>query len=290
MSITRTGGFGIGFRKGWSNWQKDAVGLAKWAGDNDFACIDVGGDVEQVRQFQQAGAVVVSADLAQSWKDLICTDTAKRDAALAVNRQHIQACAALGVKVFFLVMLPADPAAKRADNFKLMVEAFAGLMPTLEQTGTQLAIEGWPGPGALCCTPETYRAFFKEVPSKANGINYDPSHLVRLGVDYLRFLDEFADRVVHVHGKDTELLSERLYELGNEQPATFAAGIGFGGNGWRYTLPGHGVIRWGAICQRLKQAGYKGKVCIELEDANFNGTEEGEKAGLIFARRFLEGC
>ena len=40
----------------------------------------------------------------------------------------------------------------------------------------------------------------------------------------------------------------------------------------------------------LAAAGYDGFVSIELEDANFNGTEEGEKQGLLLARRFLEGC
>ena len=29
---------------------------------------------------------------------------------------------------------------------------------------------------------------------------------------------------------------------------------------------------------------------IELEDANFNGSEEGEKLGILQGARFLQGC
>jgi sugar phosphate isomerase/epimerase len=122
------------------------------------------------------------------------------------------------------------------------------------------------------------------------GINYDPSHLIRQGIDPLRFLGEFAGRVVHVHGKDTELLAENLYEYGSEQPPTFARPIPFGALHWRYTIPGHGVMRWGQALRILQAHGYAGCVCIELEDANFNGAEDSERFGILQGARFLEGC
>jgi len=40
----------------------------------------------------------------------------------------------------------------------------------------------------------------------------------------------------------------------------------------------------------LKDAGYAGAVSIELEDMHFNGTEAGEKLGILQGARFLEGC
>jgi sugar phosphate isomerase/epimerase len=187
-------------------------------------------------------------------------------------------------------MLPEKPELPRAANFGFMVESFSALAPTLEACGARLVIEGWPGPGALCCTPEGFRRFFAACPSTSMGINYDPSHLIRMGIDPLRFLREFVDRVGHVHGKDTELFPERLYELGSEQPPTFAEAFGFGGNGWRYAIPGHGVMNWGAAFRILSENGYAGCVCIELEDEDFNGTEYGEKSGLQLGARYLEGC
>jgi len=69
------------------------------------------------------------------------------------------------------------------------------------------------------------------------GVNYDPSHLIRMGIDPLRFLKEFVGRVYHVHGKDAELFADNLYEYGHEQPPTFAKEMNFGSMAWRYTIP-----------------------------------------------------
>jgi sugar phosphate isomerase/epimerase len=187
-------------------------------------------------------------------------------------------------------MLPEDPQLPRAENFGYMVESFAELVPALEAANARLVIEQWPGPGALCCTPEALRALVKELPSSAIGINYDPSHLIRQGIDPLRFLQEFVDRVGHIHGKDTELLAENLYEFGTEQPPTFAKRIRFGSLHWRYTIPGQGCVRWAETFSILKANGYAGCVSIELEDANFNGTPKGEQFGILQGAHFLQGC
>jgi sugar phosphate isomerase/epimerase len=236
-----------------------------------------------------AGMRIGSVDLAE-WQGMISPDKAKQKDAIAKNADYVRACAPAGPINYFLVMLPEKPELPRAENFGFMVESFGELVPVLEKNDARLVIEGWPGPGALCCTPEGYRALFRELPSKAVGINYDPSHLIRQGIDPIRFLNEFADRVYHIHGKDTELFSENLYEYGHEQPPTFAKRFPYGSISWRYTIPGHGVMRWGKAFRILADYGYNGCVSIELEDANFNGSEEGEKLGIIQGTRFLAGC
>ena len=290
MSATRTGGFTIGFRRGGSEWQKDLGAVLRWAKANDFGAIDLGRDGDKAAtDVAGAGLRVGSVDLAE-WQGMISPDTARRADAIARNAEYVKACAAAGPMNHFIVMLPEKPELPRTQNFGFMVEAFAELAPVLEANKGRLVIEGWPGPGALCCTPEGCRAFFNECSSKAMGINFDPSHLIRMGIDPLRFLHEFGDRVGHVHGKDTALFVDRLYELGWEQPPTFAKRFGFGGTHWRYTIPGHGVTSWGEVFTILKERGYSGCVCIELEDQDFNGTEETEKLGLTFGLRHLEGC
>jgi sugar phosphate isomerase/epimerase len=122
------------------------------------------------------------------------------------------------------------------------------------------------------------------------GVNYDPSHFIRMGTDPLRFLREFAGRIAHVHAKDTELFPEGLYEYGNLQPATRAKPHGFGEWCWRYAIPGHGVMSWIEAFRILAASGYRGAVSVELEDENFNGTEAGEKLGLGLGCRYLQGC
>ena len=94
----------------------------------------------------------------------------------------------------------------------------------------------------------------------------------------------------HVHGKDTELFAERLYDFGREQPPTFAKPFGYGGACWRYTIPGHGIMSWPEAFKILKEHRYAGCVSIELEDENFNGAEATEKLGLTLGLRYLEGC
>jgi sugar phosphate isomerase/epimerase len=286
---TRTGNFPIGFRRGGTEWQKNLPALLGWAQENGLEVIDLGRDaVEATPTVRAAGLRIGSIDLLDN-KGMISPDKGKRAEAIAANSDFIKACAGSTPTNFFLVMLPEKPELPRAENFGYMVESFSQLAPVLEANNGRIVIEGWPGPGALCCTPEGVRAFFKEVPSKAMGINYDPSHLMRMGIDYLRFLGEFGDRAYHVHGKDTELLAENQYEFGHEQPATFAKPIRFGAHAWRYTIPGQGQIRWLEIFRMLMEKGYQGCVSIELEDENFNGPTESEQLGILQGARFLAG-
>lgn len=286
---TRTGNYSIGFRmRGWtSNASFDDV--LTWTQESGLGGVDIGGNADEVGQkVIDTGLWIGTADLPNP-SALLSADPDTRSAAVAEHRSYITTCAELGPMNYFLVMRPENPKLPRADNFNFMVESFAALAPDLEAHDARIVIEGWPGPGALCCTPETYRAFFEAVPSAAMGVNYDPSHLLRMGIDPIRFLNEFVDRVYHVHGKDTEILADKLYEYGTEQPATFAERMPFGGFAWRYCIPGHGLTPWCEVLRILQENGYAGKISIELEDMNFNDGGDEEKFGILQSARFLEG-
>lgn len=286
---TRTGNYSIGFRmRGWTS-NASMSDVISWTSDVGLGGVDVGQNADEVgQQVLDAGLWIGSADLAE-WHGMISANAKTRAEAVAKNKAYIEACAGYGPMNYFLVMLPEDKELPRAENFGYMVESFTALAPTLEANDAKIVLEGWPGPGALCCTPETYRAFFEAVPSTTMGVNYDPSHLIRMGIEPIRFLKEFADRVYHVHGKDAEILPDDVYEYGTEQPATFAKAPPFGGHAWRYTIPGHGVTQWNEVFRILVESGYAGRVSIELEDANFNDGGDEEKAGILHAARYLEG-
>ncbi|MEM7033172.1 MAG: sugar phosphate isomerase/epimerase [Chloroflexota bacterium] len=287
---TRTGGYEIGFRlRGWTS-KTSFENVVSWTVDSGLKGMDIGPDADKEgQQVLDAGLWIGSADL-KSWQGLISADKGKRAEAIAENKTYIEACAKYGPMNYFVVMLPSDATLPRDENFGYMVESFTELAPTFEENDARIVIEGWPGPGALCCTPETYRAFFEAVPSKAMGVNYDPSHLLRMGIDPIRFLNEFVDRVYHVHGKDALLLEDNLYEYGTEQPATFAKPVPFGAYAWRYTIPGHGLTPWGEVFRILEANGYAGRVSIELEDANFNDGGDEEKFGILQSASYLTGC
>lgn len=286
---TRTGAFPIGVRRGWTDWQQDVNGFAAWCKQNDLGVVDLGRNLDELRAVRGAGLEVGSVDLLD-WGGLLAENDETRKKSVESNAAYVRQACSEGATNFFCVMLPEDTTRARHLNFDSMVSSLAELAPTLEEAGGRLAIEGYPGDGALCCTPESYRATFEKVPSLSIGINYDPSHLLRMGIDPLRFLKEFAPRVGHVHGKDCEVLTDDLYEYGYEQPATFKKSPDFGAASWRYTIPGHGNSNWSEIFRILQGAGYGGAVCIELEDKDYNGTDDGERAGILSGARFLSDC
>jgi sugar phosphate isomerase/epimerase len=289
---TKTGNFPIGFRRGWGDWQRgDAGALARWAKAAGFAHLDLGwATAADVAAVHAAGLRLGSCDLLD-FPNLLSTDAGKRRALLERNLAYVKEIAAAGCRIFFTVIVPGDPARTRAENYRDALEGYAPICQAIADAGAVLAIEGapgrWPHYPNLCCTPETVRAFLRDMKAPGVGINYDPSHLVRLGVDPVRFLREFAPRVYHVHAKDTRLLPDAAYEYGVYQPAAFAEPHRWGESAWRYTLPGRGNTPWGEVLGILRDSGYGGGVSVELEDEDVNGDAAREQAGLAEALVFL---
>lgn len=276
---TRTGNFPIGFYVKQLSWKSDLLAVARWAAANGFEFLDLAEDADQTAApLTGAGFSLGAADLIPR-EPLTSADSATRRAAVQRAEKYLRAAAAGGVKVFNICAIPEDASLPRADNLERFVASLRELVPAFEETGACLAIEGWPGPGAVATTPESYQALLDGCESPAIGINYDPSHLIATGIDPVRFAQEFALHVRHAHGKDTEISPDAQYRYGIRQPP-LAAPARFGGNHWRYTIPGHGEMRWTAAFEALRDAGYRGGISIELEDQHFNGSEEGEKAGL----------
>jgi sugar phosphate isomerase/epimerase len=287
---TRTGNFPIGWRRRNFAWEQDLNKMIVWAKANDLSVVDVGRDGEtSAKAVVDAGLKVGSADL-PVWNEMISADRSKRTEAVPKNAQYIKDVAALGAKNFFMCMLPENRELPREENFGYMVESYGELAAVFEENNAHLVIEGWPGPGSLVCTPETYRAFIQQVGSPAMGINYDPSHLIRMGIDPMRFLREFISHVFHVHGKDCYIIEENLYQYGNLLDPVFGEKYAYGGMNWRYTIPGHGLTDWITVCTILSDNGYSGAISIELEDHFYDKTDEATQLGILQGAKFLSGC
>jgi sugar phosphate isomerase/epimerase len=290
---TRTGNFPIGFRRAAVEWQKDLPKLATWSKQAGFDVIDFTHKAtgDDFKTLKDAGLSHGSVDLLD-FGQIMANDAAKRKEVIDANVRYVKDAAANGAKALFTCIIPGDPAKKRAENYKLAVECFSPIANACAEAGVSLAVEGWPGGppyvANVCCTPEQVRAFLKDV-GRGAGLNYDPSHLIRLRVDHIRFLKEFAPHVKHVHAKDTDVDNDALYEFGT-QAGTFATPHRWGEWTWRYTIPGQGLARWGEIFNILKSSGYRGAVSLELEDENFNGTEAGERAAFIASLAYLRGA
>ena len=167
-------------------------------------------------------------------------------------------------------------------NLKVFGHFWGPLARRAEDKGIQICFENCPmfDPRTLksiniATSPVMWERMFNEVDSPALGLQFDPSHLYWLQIDYLAALRKFASKVGLVHAKDTEILEDEL------------ATTGILGRGWwRYRLPGLGKVDWPAFIGALREIGYQGDLAIEHEDPLY----EGEKAheGILLARRNLE--
>ena len=290
VATTLTGNFPIGLRLTGTLIDRPVAETAEWAMAQGFGCVDLAAQqLVTLGSWEGAGLPVGTIDLFGSeWGGMLSANADTRQSTVAAAKQMIRDSAAAGVKIIFIVMLAEDETLPRKETFGYMVETYGQLREVLAETGIRLAIEGWPGCNALCCNPESYRAFLQQINSPYIGINYDPSHLIRMGIDPLRFIKEFGSQVVHIHGKDTLIDQERLYDIGHEQDAVFAENFAWGGATWRYTIPGKGYAPLTEILNEAVAANYDGYVSIELEDVDYNGTLEGEQRGFISSLDFLK--
>ena len=192
-----------------------------------------------------------------------------------------------------------DTSISTADQLEGFKQVYGPAANEAEKRNVRLVVENWPNNGNnLMYSPETWGAVFDAVPSSHFGLCFDPSHLVWLGIDYLKAARQFVDKIYYVHGKDTEIFEEgrNLYGIyGRQFPpkegvqATAGSKVGFGRSGWwRYRLPGWGVVDWPAFLSILYDNGYDHIVAIEHEDPVWRADEAHFKRGLILAKQYLE--
>ncbi len=108
---------------------------------------------------------------------------------------------------------------------------------------------------------------------KRFGFNYDPSHLLYQGVDYVEFIRQFADRIFHVHMKDV-YRSETLTKAG-----VFGGHTKFGNPDrfWEFRSIGRGSVNFELIIRALNDISYNGPLSVEWEDIGMDreaGAEE----------------
>jgi sugar phosphate isomerase/epimerase len=173
------------------------------------------------------------------------------------------------------------------ENWPRFLKTWKPLIAFAEDHGVRIGIENcamiftrdeWPGGKNLASSPVIWRRMFADISSDHFGLNYDPSHLAWMQMDWLKPLREFRDKLFHVHAKDVRLDRAKLddcgilaYPLEYHQPR----------------IPGFGEIDWGCFVGTLMEVGYDGPVCIEVEDDTFGKTLEGRQRALRVARNVL---
>ena len=171
---------------------------------------------------------------------------------------------------FFNGWPPATPEQLRAglDDF---VQRWSRILDVFDEVGVRFALEVMPGEIAYDIT--TCRQALEAIGDRPGfGIAFDPTHLHWQMVDEVTFLQEFGDRIFHVHCKDARRnLNGRTSVLASHLPG------GHPDRGWDFVSVGRGDVPFERIVRALNQIGYRGPLSVEWEDSELDrdfGSEE----------------
>lgn len=173
------------------------------------------------------------------------------------------------------------------DNWPRFLRTWRPLIAFAEDHDIRIGIENcpmlftrdeWPGGKNLATTPVIWRRMFHDIPSRHFGLNYDPSHFVLQQMDPASPLQEFQDKIFHLHAKDVKLRRDRLNEVGIlAHPLE-----------WHQPrIPGYGEIDWARFLACVMETRYRGPVCLEVEDDSFGKTLAGRQHAVRVAGRVL---
>lgn len=247
--------------------------------------IDVGGHIQSPERV--AGAV----DLARNrglfvssityFGNQLDPDPSRRKELRSRTAEFAQAIGEADVPIFVIFPGRDDTVSEEA-NYDDFAEYADGLIAATRSHGLVFAIENWPGPADnfVGTTPKGWEELFSRIEDRRFGLEFDPSHLIRIGVDPYKALEAVRDRIAILHAKDTAI-----------DPAMQQA-VGYHGKGWwQYKLPGKGLLDWSRFLRQAKSYGFDGALSIEHEDAAYGwpgkdlaARKEGERQGLAYLR------
>jgi sugar phosphate isomerase/epimerase len=274
----------------------DAVELAAWPslGDRPFTASHLAADrfdaaeADRVRGLLDEHGLTLSA-LAY-YDNNLHPDAAERESYHQHLRAVIDAAAQLGsppVGTF----IGRDPGKSVAENLREAERIFPPLVDYAGERGVTLMIEncvmeGWTPdgyPGNLAYSPELWEWMF----GLGLHLNFDPSHLLWLGIDPVAALRPYVDKVVHAHAKDAETFPERRNRYGFFGRLSTREEDPWEMGWWRYRIPGLGQVDFRRYVDALYEGGFDGVLSVEHEDPVWGGTPAKVDQGLQIAQRNL---
>lgn len=204
-------------------------------------------------------------------------------------RRCIDAAELLGVDLVG-TFIGRNPSASVVDNLREAERVLPPLVTYAADHGVALVVEncpmeGWHPdgyPGNLAYSPELWEWMF----GIGFYLNFDPSHLLWLGIDPVDAVRPYVERVLHAQAKDTEVNSAartRYSVFGRTIGRADEWDVGW----WRYRVPGRGQVDWRAVIDALDEGGFTGHIAVEHEDPIWGGTRQKVQRGLEIARDTL---
>ncbi|MGP9820828.1 sugar phosphate isomerase/epimerase family protein [Salinarimonas sp. NSM] len=168
---------------------------------------------------------------------------------------------------------PQRPAGLIETAFEELARRWRPILDAYEDAGCDVCFELHPGEDLHDGT--SFERFLEAVGGHARAcINYDPSHFLLQGLDYVAFIDIYHERIKAFHAKDAEL------------NPTGRQGVYGGYAGWveragRFRSLGDGQIDFGQIFSKLAQYDYDSWAVLEWECA-LKHPEDGAREGAQF--------
>lgn len=163
-------------------------------------------------------------------------------------------------------------------GYQEIYDLWCPILDVFRENGVKYALEVHPAEIAFDYY-STKRLLEKFADRPEFGLNFDPSHLQWQGVVPHIFLEDFIDRVYHVHMKDCAVtLNGRNGLLGSH--------LEFGDlhRGWNFRSLGHGDVNFEEIIRVLNKYGYDGPLSVEWEDSGMD-REFGAAEACSFVRK-----
>lgn len=274
----------------------EALEVATWplVNERDFSSTTIDVDqldkskIDRIKALFEKNSMIISS-LAY-YDNNLDANLEKRKKINEHLRKVIDAASLLGVELVG-TFIGRDITKSVEQNFEEFEKVFKPPIAYAENKNVKLMIEncpmvGWQEHekvGNIFYSPQLWREIFRITPASF-GLNYDPSHLFWLGIDYIKVIEEFSERIFHVHAKDVEINRQTLYEQGIF--GYYGTNL-HGKSWWIYRLPGLGEINWEALSKTLRKAGYDFVISIEHEDPVWAGETERSKIGLRMGYEFL---
>lgn len=173
-------------------------------------------------------------------------------------------------------------------NITLFKEVWAPILAHAKSNQIKIGIENcpmyftndeWPDGKNIAINSAVWDQLFAVENGDILGLNYDPSHLLWMQMDYLSPLKDYAHKLFHLHLKDAHVDQLALKKLG-----ILATPLQFHSP----KLPGLGDIDWAKYFDTLRQTSYSGPVVIEFEDKLFESSAHDIVKGLLQTRDYLQ--
>ncbi|MDB5258908.1 MAG: endonuclease [Candidatus Taylorbacteria bacterium] len=163
--------------------------------------------------------------------------------------------------------------------FKILGKRWEPVFDAASDADQSIAFELHPGEDVH--DGDTFARFLETVGGhEAAGINFDPSHFVLMNLDYVGFIETWADRIKAYHVKDAETAS-------TANQGFYGAFQPWGKRNTRFRSLGDGQVQFADIEEALEEKGLIGIPRVLEWECAIKGPEQGLREGAPFIRALI---